>query len=338
MFGNRLGWGISGALAALVLFVVYQLAKLNAISPPSTGVVAATGRVALNLRTNGQIMDVIQLPFDVKAVMPAMTEPNDAGPAYREAVSMYLENPSLYDNVIDEKTKAPKSDKLADFPAIRQLIDVRNHASMDLYKGKLEEAINVNSRVPGVIAGLYKVGKGAGKLGMHVKEGRPGDARLLGEAIFSLGVKMCQERLRWFEFEHGADLLREGAYLIKAADPARAEAAGAVDEAMRKLLKERCIPLWTVIGSLDQNVIGRSAGDVFHVAQYAPERMWRIEAMLKLGRYKYNAGEGGKGADQRWARIMLKRWANDASLDPAVRVAAQTGHAMTEEDFNRFGS
>src|SRR5687767_8365472 len=114
MFGNRLGWGISGVLAALMLLIVWQIGKLNAISAPSQGLVARTGKVALNLSTNPQLLDPIQLPFNPTAVLPTMTEAGNAAPAYRNAINQYLDDPKKYDNVIDPKTKRPTTSNLQD--------------------------------------------------------------------------------------------------------------------------------------------------------------------------------------------------------------------------------
>jgi hypothetical protein len=86
MFGNLLGWVISAALAAVMCWVVWFIGSLNTISPPSTGIVAKTGNVRLDLVTHPEMLEPIQLPFNPQAIMPAMTEAKDAAPLYRQAV------------------------------------------------------------------------------------------------------------------------------------------------------------------------------------------------------------------------------------------------------------
>jgi len=89
MFGNRLGWGISVLLAALMLFVVFQLGKISQIQKPSHGVVMRTGNVVLELESRPQLLDPIQLPFEPQAIMPERVDPVDVSSLYDEAIAEY---------------------------------------------------------------------------------------------------------------------------------------------------------------------------------------------------------------------------------------------------------
>jgi hypothetical protein len=100
---------------------------------------------------------------------------------------------------------------------------------------------------------------------------------------------------------------------------------------------ERAIPIWTVISSIDPDVVGRTGGDILYLAKHSRERLWQIEATLKLGRQKHDQGEGGRGADGRAAAVAVKRMANDSSLDPAVRIAAQRAVDLTVEQHRMLG-
>jgi hypothetical protein len=65
--------------------------------------------------------------------------------------------------------------------------------------------------------------------------------------------------------------------------------------------------------------------------------MWRIEAVLKLGHYKWNAGEPGNAADQRWAKRLAKQLMNDPSEDPLVRAAAKEAFELTKDRYLMIG-
>jgi hypothetical protein len=76
-------------------------------------------------------------------------------------------------------------------------------------------------------------------------------------------------------------------------------------------------------------------GDVFYLAQHAQERMWRVEAILALGRMKYFVGEGGRRGDQRGATRHLKQHALDK--DPVIRAAAKAALELTREQMRTLG-
>jgi hypothetical protein len=338
MFGNRLGWGISAVLTAIILLLLRWIAQVSAISPPSQGLAARTGNVALNLGNpdRQELLDPIQLPFNPQRVLPAMTETADAGELYRKAIEEYKTDKYTYRDLFE--TDKPKTSSYKDLPAIVFIVQAKDRTGMNLFAARPEEVIGYDKETTAPIDALFDVGHAASQLALHLLKTKqqPGDALTLAEAVFSLGVKMCQERLRWREFEAGAELLRDAAFVIQQLDPARPD-IDRVDPGMKVLLRDRCIPLWTVIGSIDQNVVGRTAGDVFYVAKNSKERLWRIEAILKLGRYKFNAGNEGRAADQRWAGLAVKRLANDPTLDPVLRAAAKAANELTEARFNMIG-
>jgi hypothetical protein len=337
MFGNKLGWSISAALTIAILAVVSYLNKLNAISPPSQGVVVRSANVSLNLAQHPELLEPIQLPFDPKAVYPAMSESKDAGPTYRQAITAYQTNRTAYDNLFDSRNN-PRTTHLKELPAIELLVQARTADRMSLYAGSPEEIVNYNYS-PAGIGALYQLGKSASRLSLYLApdHARKADAQALAEACFSLGVKLCNERLRWSQFDAGQNLLREGAMLLARLDPSRSAAAN-VDKSMQVLMKERLNPLLWVISSADQEVIGRTGGDVFYIAKNSKERMWKIEAILKMGWYKFNVGEPGHGPNQRWAQIVAKRIAQDPGTDPAVRVAAQAAVDLTADGYQRITS
>jgi hypothetical protein len=332
MFGNRLGWGISAVLALCTLGLFWMLAGLNAVSPPSTGVVSRTGNVALNLAKNPQKLDPLVLPFNVAAILPNMTDPASPAPIYQEAIADYKAHPDTY-------TAHPPAN-LTSLKGFDALIRARVCRPSVVFAPRETFIIGYeigSSKPLEDVRALFDVGKSASRAALSAQPSQEADALLLAEAVFSLGAKLFDERLRYEEMTDGAELMRDGAYLIAKFDPSRAQAVAGVDPALKQLLADRCVPLWTVISSVDPGVVGRTAGDIFYIAKHSRERLWQIEATLKLGRLKHDQGEGGRGGDGRAAALAAKRMANDDALDPAVRTAAQRAVDLTVEQHRMLG-
>jgi hypothetical protein len=334
MFGNRTGWIISGVLVALMFLVVFQLAQLNATTLPSTGAITKDGKYALKLQARPEMLDEIKLPFEPTSVYPGMTKSADAGALYRSAIAEHAKDPYAYDPTRSKLA----STEVAKYPALKPLLDAREMNKMTLFADHPDEVINYKKFQPEAITAISAVGSLAVKLAQLKPEAEKAEAIDLAEAAFSLGVKMCQERVRWPEFEAGQRLVTEGAFMIGALDPARKDACKAATDEMRKLVKERCLPMAMAVTSIDPNVMGRTAGDIFYIVKNSKERMWRVEAVLKMGHYKYNAGEPGNAADQRYARIYAKRLMNNDAEDPLVRAAAKQAFELTKEDYSMIGS
>jgi hypothetical protein len=111
------------------------------------------------------------------------------------------------------------------------------------------------------------------------------------------------------------------------------------DRQLESWMKNRFTPLNTVVNSLDAGHIKRHAGDVFKLASRSPERVWRVEALMKVGRYKYNAGSTW---DQLWAKRFLAEPARvgeqDATAHPdrAVAAAARLARDLTPDGYNQI--
>ena len=87
-----------------------------------------------------------------------------------------------------------------------------------------------------------------------------------------------------------------------------------------------------VISSIDQNVIRQHTGDIFEIANRSQERMWRVEAILKLGRMKFDVGGNrGRFGDQAGAKRYLKSRVSDP--DPFIKTAAKAAKDLTIEQY-----
>lgn len=332
MFGNRLGWGISAVLTLGVLLLVWELASLNAASPPSQGIVSRTGNVALNLATSPQKLEPLALPFNPQSILPTMTDSASAAPIYAEAIVAYKSDPDAYRS---PGLKDPRAQK--GFDALLRAKTSRNSA---IFAGRLDKVIGYKVGMADPledVEALFELGKAASRAALAAPPSQSADALALAEAVFSLGAKFFEERLRFRELDAGSELLGDGAYLIGKLDPARAAATAPVLPAMKQVMGQQAIPIWTVISSIDPNVVGRTGGDILYIAKHSKERLWQIEATLKLGRMRHDQGEGGRGADGRAAAVAVKRMANDPSLDPAVKIAAQRATELTVEQHRLLG-
>ena len=332
MFGNRLGWGISAVLTLGVLLLVWQLAQLNAVSPPSRGIVSRTGNVALNLASSPQKLEPLALPFNPQSILPTMTDSASPAAIYAEAIAAYKADPEAYRSPGLKDVKVQKG-----FDA---LLRARNSRNPTIFTGQLDKVIGykvgMNDPLEDVEA-LFEVGKSASRAAQRAPASESADALALAEAVFSLGVKLFDERLRFRELDAGAELLGDGAYLIGKLDPARAAAVAPVAPGMKQVMGQQAFPIWTVISSIDPDVVGRTGGDIPYIVKHSKERLWQIEATLKLGRLKHDQGEGGRGADGRAAARTVKHMANDPTLDPAVRIAAQRAVDLTVEQHRLLG-
>lgn len=330
MFGNRLGWGISAAIALLMGYVVYLVIGLNAISPPSRGVIMKAGNYSLNLLDKPQMLEPLTLPFSPTSVLPSMTKVEDSAVHYRKAMDEFKKDRYRYDT----RTKL-KSTDLNDYPAVKFIIDGKDGNSANLFLARPEDVISYASE-PEPLKALQELGKCMEQLSLL--SDKKEDSLLLGEAMFSLGVKLYQERLRWYEFDIGYNLIHKGCYMIGKHDPSRKAAATEASTSLSKYIKERCMPMAAALTSIDSAVMGRTAGDIFYMVKNSKERLWRIEGTLKLGHYKFNSGEPGRGADQRGAKIWVRRISKDASEDTYVKTAAKSALELTLEQYRMIGS
>jgi hypothetical protein len=118
--------------------------------------------------------------------------------------------------------------------------------------------------------------------------------------------------------------------LQKQGDTAGAAALRQFDESRIDYVVNHVLPLQNVIGAIDQNLIAKNAGDIALLAQKPlPERMWRVEAILKLGRYRFDAA---RAADQRAVPKILKEIAA-GNRDPAIQAAAKAALGLTLDSY-----
>ncbi|HEY8666513.1 MAG TPA: hypothetical protein VIL86_07610 [Tepidisphaeraceae bacterium] len=318
MWGNRLGWGISGAIVIGALGVYALIVLAMKPSPPTAFI---TGHPDYLTR--------VELPVDPRTVVKVMTDDCDAGPMYREAINDVGRHQVLYDQF--GEGRAPM-ERVGELKGVDNLLKAAKCKRMTLFSANPKEVVNyIGEREP--IEALAKVAKAAIAIGLRSKEKDPETARKYYEAAFSLGTKMYEERVVYEELQVGIDLLGTAASalksLVKEKDPAAADALGNFDASKLEYFQNRIAPVMRVISSIDPNVQFQHTGDVFKLASPDnEEKMFRTEAVLKLGRQKYFAA---RSADQWGARRILRKYAQDD--DPAISTAAQLGLDLTLEGY-----
>ncbi len=323
MWGNRLGWGISAAIVVLFVGIGWLIIQAGTTSAPSAF-----------SQSDPLLHKPIALPISPSSIV-TMDKPGVAGPLYRKAIDDYKANPSKYDR------PAGKPDLDALLPGQKALVDAAPLAQMNLFAETPQDAIGYRSAVEDLDA-LKAVAKSLTLLALHNqkpgpdKKPNPDRAKKYYEAVFALGAKLFEERVSYAEMSAGLGMMTGGAQqLAQLEDEAGAERlkdfqkqtlayAGQLGEINRKI---------TMLDNPLNKEAYRYVGDVFAIAQSPKiDRVWRVESLLKIGHYKYNARHKG---DQMHATPVLKQYLSDP--DPALRTAATMANDLKERDYNLLG-
>jgi hypothetical protein len=323
MWGNSLGWGIS---------VVIALA--------AAGLVALLGQGSNTTPGTAFSNDVVNFqPLRPPTLSGAAAMPNetcDAGLLYRQAIDAYLANRALYDDFAGiGKLDSPKVKQLT---AIDFLIDASKCGNMSLFTSRPQELVTYAHDKSSLDA-LEMLGRVCiDRLALlNQRAERPAAAMQFCGAAMALGNHLVAERLSYAELDLGLRLLAKSTpMMIKLAEQAgesdRATALKEFDAARLAMFREQVEPVAAFVRSIDPRVVGSRSGDVFALAERSKERMWRVEAVLALGRVRFFAGAGGTAANQRAAMQRVRKMAED-DPDPIVRIAAAAARDLTVEQY-----
>jgi hypothetical protein len=244
---------------------------------------------------------------------PTPTSERGGGGSYRGAISAYLENRALYENFATMGTlKSPKVQQLA---AIDQIVNASPQS--EPFAKHPGEVIGYQNSKPAIEA-LSVLGRVMiDRLALlNQREGKTDEARKYALAGAALGEALSRERLCWDEFALGQELLSKSATILSKGDD------GAMwktfDEQRTQFFNEQIDPMIRMIRSIDPKTVGTHTGDVFQLAKRSQERMWRVEAILALGRVRFFTGTSRSAADQRAALAAVKKIA-DRDPDPVTR-------------------
>jgi hypothetical protein len=312
MWGNALGWVISllivvATATGLVLFQRH-LADLT----PTTDLVRDSAMLA-----------PVALPVAPDAVL-APRDACDAGPLYRQAIERVLSDRDAYEGFAVNGRDSQEASQLA---ALELLSRASACSRMALFTSAPAEVVNYGPKP--ALQALRLAGSCAIRLGLLLaREAKPEEAMEWYQAAFALGARLYEERLVLDELLAGLELMSAAA---RAMGEKNAQAQSFLN-GYQEFDRARLQPLRRAIGSIDPGVIATHSGDVFYIARNATERMWRVEAILKLGRLRYNAA---RVADQQAATRALEQLSDDR--DPIVRAAANAARNLSIEQYRMLG-
>ena len=328
MWGNRTGWTIAAVLAVLIGVGVWQLADVNRLTPP-TGF-SADPAVTRPLAT--------EVPADAvyKPAAPAAGDAagRDAGPLYRRAIEAAAADESAFRGLA-EATDPATIERAA---AVVPVLDAAALPATLVF-GRQPDIYATYRPPPESLAALADLADALVRAGLLRANG-PGDdgpaaARRDFVAAFALGRALFDERLRYDEAVAGLTAMDTAAAGLRelAKKQGDAKRAGVLDAYVRSadtVLTTRLLRPWNVVASRDLDSIDRHAGDVFALAGPATqERLWRVEAVLRLGQYKFNAV---RAADQLAVPRRLREL-RTGEKDPVVLAAIDAAEGLTIEQY-----
>ncbi|HEY0009842.1 MAG TPA: hypothetical protein VGB55_14030 [Tepidisphaeraceae bacterium] len=325
MWGNLRGWIIAGVLLALLTTGTFYVGKMNYVSTTSTW------------GQDPNKLSPLKLDPDPSTVVP-MNQPGDAGALYESAMTDVRRNASLYEQFsatndlsIGRELEGVKAVLEAGPLSLGPILSKRPSENI----GYFDENASDNLKA------LQRAGEATALVGALLKStGRADEAKRYFEAQFALGAKMFAERLVYQEALFGIGHMRSALRSLndlyaaeKNAD--KAKKMSEFDAQLASMLK-RIQPLDQAIRGVDEKDTARYAGDFYYFTTPAmQERMWRVEAILKLGRMKYNAGgQNARLANQAGVPDRLAELQKDP--DPVIQAAATAAQNLTLAEFRNI--
>jgi hypothetical protein len=258
-------------------------------------------------------------------ISPPMVVQDRAGDSGAE----YLKAGADYQNLSDA------CDQFAEHPEgsppgpIAGVLDASGKYSVDVFLPHPEVLINYESEHP-ELDNLLGLGRCMNRVGLLLRINKKvEDGRKYFLAVYALGKKLYDERLTHDEYFTGLSLMNEATIGLSECEdePGKSDLVK-WEGAMRDYDVNHVQPIEEALFSADQGVVAEHAGDVFVFATRAGERMFRVEAVLALGRLRFDAG---RKADQLGAGRYIGKLLADP--DPAVAAAAKAAGDLTVEEY-----
>ncbi|HEY1922029.1 MAG TPA: hypothetical protein VGG44_04630 [Tepidisphaeraceae bacterium] len=311
MWGNVLGWKISAVMLLLAIALGAYLHTQMQLTDPT----------ALSL-------DPAHLAeLSPPAAMPPIVDqniPGDAGEKYSVAAALMDEDGDACDE-FSQKPDGPVPQPM------RLVLDATHLSEMNLFARNPGLIIDYQSEHP-PLDNLVKLGQEMESAALLLnRSGKTDNGREFLQAAYALGENLYRERLDYEEFSRGMGLMDGAMVALSEMEPAGSAQQKRLQDQQAATVdfeKNNVQPIYEVLVSADQQRIAANAGDVFRFATKARERMFRVEAILKLGRYRFDAA---RQADQIAAPRFLRHLAEDP--DPAVRTAAVAAAGLTVEQY-----
>jgi hypothetical protein len=323
VFGNRLGWIISGAIVfafTVLVFVVSDALQLTERTAFSSEEKLAALSIQLASRSKGQ------------------GDSSDGGELYLQALAAFNDSTSACEDfaqkpVDQSSAQSANPSPVAKLPKAFQLLRVAGQkSSAAIFSADPGRIINYQSDHPD-LESLSQLGELANKAGLILLriDNQPKEGRAFFLDANALGRAMYLERLNFDEYYKGLGLLTASLQCLAECEPEGSQQKKDFLWQIQILTNydtEHVLPIYKVLASANQATIAQSAGDVFAFAMDSRERMFRVEAILKLGRYRFDAL---RNADQLGAGRTIARLVNDS--DPVIKTAANAAQELTIEQY-----
>ena len=307
MWGNTFGWKISAIILAVAVAVGAWLYSQMQITDPTS--------FSLDEKNLAELSPIGQKLF-------GPTASGDAAKQYLQAVTAYRDDTDATQGFAAKPQGTPPR-------AVQILLDAANLAG-PVFQARPDQIIDYQNQHPD-LDDLTELGGLLGRIGLLFQQAKnPQEAKRYYEAEYSLGRNLYNEQLNHDEFTSGQGLMDGATVNLSELEPddRSLKEALAAQESIIQGNQERVAKIWEVLSSASQERIAANAGDVFRFAAKSKERMFRVEAILKLGRYRFDAA---RAADQLAAPRVLRNLEQDP--DPVIQAAARAAANLTIEQY-----
>jgi hypothetical protein len=302
----RLGIGLVVVLAGVGVWLYFSL-QLT----PQTALSLDPGNLA-----------ALSPPTISPPVVPA-TQPTDASSDYQQAWQAYQSNTDPYDTFAQNPSDPPP-------PAVALILDASGKSTAKIFADHPVEIVDYQADHP-ALDQLVDLARLIDRAGLKLKLINQTDkAKQYFKSVYALGEKLYDERLTYDEYSKGLSLMNESTVALADCEPPdRGADLRKLEGAMRDYDGSHVQPIYQALVSAEQEDIALHAGDIFAFASKSKDRMFRVEAILALGRLKFDAA---RNADQQAAPRYIEQQASDP--DPAVQAAAAAADALTLEEYH----
>lgn len=355
MFGNRLGWGISALIVIVVAMMlgvldwyarhVRQAAQTKKDTEQKVENVEAKYKTSIGWNARDWSA---KLAIDPRQVASAwMTQEGEAMPLYKQALAVYKERPLTFENF--------KSDQVGSLPtvyreqidrAMKLLIEASKLKGGGIFRDETAKLIGYDIASDEVacdlaaLKAMRDLGTVAGNYAWFYRHrsteaDRYQRADELQKASFSLGLKLYEERIGCRELIAGMGLMAVAEDMARQTeDPAQKELLTKFAKARLEYAQTDLPKLWAgAMWTLDPNVY-----DMMALARDCRETMWRVEAILTLGRAKFRCDPAKTNAmheqAKRQAVQAIKFYLDDSN--PSIREAARKADLLTIVDWQKM--
>ena len=340
--GNKTGWILAGGVALGVLAIAFFVIFNPLPSPPRES--NAAGFLDLKLVTV-PLTDVIQ---------SAPSGPGNAAEDYDKAIDLW----EAHREAINATGKVAQYDALVESsdpwsdPALQACKQIAEHISAGAKKKKMEYtflyspkklAFCFYHRHADQLGGIATPLSHIARIHQDRKEYAAADRCL--KDLLILGVHLFNERalpdvgLEGLKIQRAAVQRLQELYSAWENAPARPmDSLQSYERSLKAIVLEyesKKKILWDNIPGFDLRTSRPklSAGDVYNMAEYEQDRVWRVQAVIALGAVKHHATERG---DIKKTGDLIQHFL--ASEDPLLAAAAKAANDLTPEQFRQSGN